>query len=83
MYATRKEIPLEHVEVSLSHERNYVEDAENVTEQKKNIEALIRKVRLLGPLSDSEKARLIEIAERCPVHRTLHNNPQVLTTLIE
>ena len=83
MYATRKEIPLEHVEVSLSHERNYVEDAENVTEQKKNIEALIRKVRLLGPLSDSEKARLIEIAERCPVHRTLHNNPKVLTTLIE
>ena len=67
----------------MSHERNYVEDAENVTEQKKNIEALIRKVRLLGPLSDSEKARLIEIAERCPVHRTLHNNPQVLTTLIE
>ena len=50
--------------------------------QNKSMEVLIRKVQLLGPLSDSEKARLIEIAERCPVHKTLHNNPQVLTTLI-
>ena len=83
MYATRKEIPLEHVEVSLLHERNYLDDAGNAAEQNKNMEALIRKVQLLGPLSDSEKARLMEIADRCPVHKTLHNNPHVLTTLIK
>ena len=82
MYATHKKIPLEHVEVSLSHQRNYLEDAASTEQQSMNIELLTRKVELFGPLSDSEKARLIEIAERCPVHRTLHNNAQVLTTLI-
>jgi len=83
MYANLKKIPLEHVEVSLSHERNYLEDAEKPEDQDSKIEALIRKVQLIGPLSDSEKARLLEIANRCPVHRTLHNNPHVVTTLID
>jgi uncharacterized OsmC-like protein/esterase/lipase len=82
MYADHKKIPLEHVEVSLSHERNYVEDASRVSEDNTKIESLIRKVQLLGPLSDAQKSRLMEIADRCPVHRTLHNNPQVLTTLV-
>jgi len=83
MYANLKKIPLEHVEESLSHERNYLEDAEKPEDQDSKIEALIRKVQLIGPLSDSEKARLLEIANRCPVHRTLHNNPHVVTTLID
>jgi putative redox protein len=83
MYANHKKIPLEHVEVSLSHERNYVEDAGSSSQGDKKIESLIRKVQLLGPLSEAERKRLMEIADRCPVHRTLHNNPQVLTTLID
>jgi uncharacterized OsmC-like protein/esterase/lipase len=82
MYADHKKIPLEHVEVFLSHERNYLADAANVSEQDPKIESLIRKVQLFGPMKDSDKAKLMEIADRCPVHRTLHNNPQVLTTLI-
>jgi putative redox protein len=83
MYADHKKIPLEHVEVSLSHERNYLKDAGNVAEHDQKIESLIRKIQLFGPMNDSEKIRLMEIAERCPVHLTLHNNPQVLTTLIK
>ena len=83
LYANHKKIPLEHVEVSLSHERNYLEDAGKAAEQNPQIEALIRKVQLVGPLSDSEKTRLMEIADRCPVHRTLHNNPHVVTTLVD
>jgi uncharacterized OsmC-like protein/esterase/lipase len=82
MYANHKKMPLKHVEVSLSHERNYLEDADNASEHDQKIETLNRKVQLFGALSDSEKARLIEIAERCPVHRTLHNNPKVLTILV-
>lgn len=83
MYAERKEIALEHVEVSLSHERNYIKDAENVTGNNQQIESLIRNVQLFGQMSDSEKSRLMEIADRCPVHRTLHNNPEIVTRLVE
>jgi len=83
IYANLKKIPLEHVEVSLSHERNYLEDAGQVEEQNSQIEALVRKVQLIGSLSDSDKSRLMKIADRCPVHRTLHNNPQVVTTLVD
>lgn len=83
MYADHKKIPLEHVEVSLSHERNYLEDAGKVEDQNAQIEALIRKVQLVGPLDVQQKQRLMEIADRCPVHRTLHNNPHVVTSLME
>jgi uncharacterized OsmC-like protein/esterase/lipase len=83
MYANLKKLPLEHVEVSLSHERNYLDDAETSENQDSKIEALIRKVQLIGPLSGAEKTRLLEIADRCPVHKTLHNNPHVVTTLVE
>lgn len=83
MYADHKNIPLEHVEVSLSHERNYLEDAGSVEKQGLKMESLIRKIQFFGPLKDSEKTRLMEIADRCPVHRTLHNNPHIVTTLVE
>ncbi|KZZ75691.1 hypothetical protein A3766_15925 [Oleiphilus sp. HI0132] len=83
MYATHKKLPLEHVEVSLSHERNYVDDCSKTEDGNSKMEALIRKVQLIGPLSAEEKERIIQIADRCPVHKTLHNNPHVVTTLVE
>jgi len=82
MYADHKKIPLEHVEVSLFHERNYLEDAANVSGNDQKIESLIRKVQLFGPLNGAEKNRLMEIADRYPVHKTLHNNPQAVIQLI-
>ena len=83
MYASHKKLPLEQVEVSLSHQRNYINDAKSSEDDSSKMEALIRKIQLTGPLSDEEKARLLQIADRCPVHKTLHNNPHVVTTLIE
>ena len=83
MYANHKKLPLEHVEVSLSHERNYINDAETSEDEHSKIEALIRKVQLVGPLTDADKERLMQIADRCPVHKTLHNNPHVITTIVE
>jgi len=82
MYAARKKLKLEHVAVSLHHSRDYVSDAEHAADKPQQVERLHRKVQLIGDLSDTEKKRLMEIADKCPVHRTLHSNPEVVTVLV-
>jgi len=62
LYADRKGWPLEGVEVEVSHEARPQETPRDLFH---------RKVRLTGALDDEQRARLMEIAERCPVHRTL------------
>lgn len=81
MYAARKRMPLEHVVVELKHSRDYLEDCEGCEEKPVQIDVLERELTLRGALSQEEKERLLEIADRCPVHRTLHNNLQVRTIL--
>jgi putative redox protein len=81
MYADRKSLSLDHVIVNLRHSRNYAEDCEHCDEEPGKIEVLERMVTLKGDLSDEQRHRLLEIADRCPVHRTLHNNMQVRTVL--
>lgn len=63
MYADRKEWPLERVEVALSHRRETV-DGEGVTR-------IDRAIRLVGDLDPEQRERLLDIANRCPVHRAL------------
>ena len=71
IYARWKQWPLENVEVSLSHDRIYAQDcAECVTKEGK-ITRIERYISLTGELSDEQKSRLLEIAQQCPVHRTL------------
>lgn len=69
MYARRKDWPLERVGVRLRHERT--DEGERLT----------REVTLEGPLDEAQRARLLEIAERCPVHRTLEACPDIVTRL--
>jgi uncharacterized OsmC-like protein/alpha/beta superfamily hydrolase len=83
MYATRKKLPLENVVVELQHSRDYLEDCENCEEKPMQIDVLERTLTLQGSLSEEERARLLQIADRCPVHRTLHNNLQVRTVLVD
>ena len=82
MYATRKKMPLEHVVVELKHSRDYQKDCEGCEEQGAQIDVLAREITLQGSLSGEQRARLLEIADRCPVHRTLHNHLQVRTVLV-
>ncbi len=63
MYADRKQWPLERIEVALSHRRETV-DGEGITR-------IDRAVRLIGDLDVEQRERLLEIANRCPVHRAL------------
>lgn len=73
LFAKREGIPLEGVTVQLHHERNHERDCEHcdVPEPGPKIQAIFRTITLEGPLSDEQRARLMEIAEKCPVHRTL------------
>ncbi len=81
MYARKKGWPLDRVEVLLSHKKIHVSDCEKCDTKEEKVDYIERKIRLLGTLSEDQKSRLIEIAERCPVHRTLNSKIVVRTTL--
>ncbi|MCX2980523.1 OsmC family protein [Halieaceae bacterium IMCC14734] len=82
MYAQRKQLPLAHVKVELSHGRDYAKDCEGCEENPRQIDVIDRQVLLEGDLSQAQRERLLQIADRCPVHRTLHNELQVKTRLV-
>ena len=71
IYARRKEWPLEKVEVRLEHSRIHAQDCNDCTSKDGRIDRIERHISLIGPLSDEQRTRLLEIAARCPVHRTL------------
>lgn len=81
MYANRKDWPLESVSVRLTHEKDYAEDCEHCEEGRK-VDIFDRKITLVGDLTDEQRTRLLEIADRCPVHRTLHEPVEVRTQLV-
>jgi putative redox protein len=83
MYANHKKLPLDDVSVVLSHSRQHREDCENCDAEPRQIEVLQKLVTLKGDLSDAERRRLLEIADRCPVHRTLHSELEVRTELVD
>lgn len=80
MYAERKGWPLERVSVQLTHDRIHAVDAENC-ETRCMIDRIDTVLDLDGPLTDEQRDRLAEIAERCPVHRTLVEDKQIVTRL--
>lgn len=81
MYARRKKWPLEDIEVHLDHRKDYAEDMAASGNKPTKIDLFERTVILHGDLSDEQKTRLLEIADRCPVHRTLHETVEVRTVL--
>jgi putative redox protein len=71
LYARHKEIPLEEVEVSLRHDRIYAKDCEDCETKEGKVDRIERYISLTGELSEEQKNRMLQIAQRCPVHRTL------------
>ena len=71
LYARRKKWPVEHVRVELDHSRVYVRDCEECETQDLKLDYFRKRVTVRGPLSEEQRARLAEISQRCPVHRTL------------
>lgn len=81
MYARRKGWPLAHVSVDVSHNKMHAQDAETAVGEK--IDTWRRRITLTGDLDAEQRARLLEIADKCPVHRTLERSSTVITELAE
>ncbi|MEQ8257579.1 MAG: bifunctional alpha/beta hydrolase/OsmC family protein [Roseovarius confluentis] len=81
MYARRKGWPLDHVSVDVTHDKVHAQDADGSSPAK--IDSFIRTIRLKGDLSDDQRQRLLEIADKCPVHRTLENASKIETRLAD
>jgi putative redox protein len=79
MYANRKSWPLEVISVRLSHSREHIKDCEECEGKGAQIDVLHREISFEGPLDNAQRARLMEIADRCPVHRTLEGNLRIET----
>jgi putative redox protein len=71
LYARRKQWPVEHVRVELDHSRVHVKDCEDCETKDVKLDYFRKRVTVRGPLSEEQRARLAEISQRCPVHRTL------------
>ena len=82
MYATRKNLALKHIKVELKHSRNYLLDCQECEEQSQGIEAIVREISFIGELDAKQQVRFLEIADKCPVHKTLHNNVKVVSKLV-
>lgn len=71
MYANRKKWPLEDVRIHLRHEKIHAKDCEQCETETGKIDKIYKQIELEGPLDEAQRTRLMEIADRCPVHRTI------------
>ena len=82
LYARRKQWPLELVTVKLRHAKVHAADCEGTEDKRSMLDCIERDIELHGALSDDQRARLIEIANKCPVHKTLTSNIAIRTRLV-
>ncbi|HKL68301.1 bifunctional alpha/beta hydrolase/OsmC family protein [Salibaculum sp.] len=81
MYARRKGWPLDHVKVDVTHDKVHGQDAG--TEGKAKIDRFHRAISLTGDLDTEQRQRLLQIADKCPVHQTLERANEIVTDLAE
>jgi putative redox protein len=82
LYARRKQWPLEGVTVRLQHSRIHATDCAECETKEGMLDRIEREISLGGSLSDEQRTRLLEIAERCPVHRTLTSEINIRSRLV-
>lgn len=81
MYAKRKGWPLEKVEVSLRNSQIHAKDCEACVTKEGKISRIERYISLTGPLTEEQKAQLLTLAKRCPVHRTITSEISIIDFL--
>lgn len=80
MYARRKKLPLDHVSVDVTHDKVHAQDCDGANCK---IDRFTRVIRLMGDLDPDQRQRLLDIADKCPVHRTLEHANRIDTRLAE
>lgn len=81
LYADRRQWPLKRAVVKLRHHKVHVQDCVDCENKAAKIDVIDRVLVLEGPLDEAQRAKLLEMAERCPVHQTLRSEIKVNTTL--
>jgi len=83
LYADRKGWPLEVVAVNVTHEKVHARDCRDCQTKRSKVDMFSREIEVRGLLDDAQRERLVEIANLCPVHRTLESEVYVTTRLIK
>ncbi len=81
LYAQRKKLPMQGVEVLLTHSKIHAVDCAECESKSGKIDRMERKIKLQGPLDAAQRQKLLEIADKCPVHRTLESEVEVVTEM--
>lgn len=81
LYARQRQWPLTRVRVQLAHSRESAQDCAACPTQAAQLDRIERVIELSGDLTDEQRRRLVEIAERCPIHRTLTSTIDIVTSL--
>jgi len=81
LYARRKQWPLEGVTVRLAHSKIHAVDCAECETKEGMLDRIEREISVSGPLDEQQRARLVEMADRCPVHRTLTSEINIRTRL--
>jgi len=82
LYARKKQWPLEHVEVRLRHSKIHAADCDECETKQGMLDRIDSDIVLTGALDGDQRARLLEIAEKCPVHRTLTSEINIRSRLL-
>ena len=81
MYARRKKWSVGTVETHVEHSKSHAQDCEECERPLAKIDTFTRKITINGNLDESQLVRILEIADKCPVHKTLHEKVQIITSL--
>ncbi len=82
MYADRKSLPLDRVTVTLKHSKIYAKDCEECETREGMLDQIEREISIEGALDAEQRKKLMEIADKCPVHRTLHSEIRIVTKAV-
>lgn len=82
MFAQRKNYPLERIEIGLTHEKIHAKDCADCESKEGKIDKIDVKIKFTGSLSDDQKKILLDVSQKCPVHKTLTSEIKIYTDML-